>query len=259
MKKRCLSLVMAAVLLAGSVLSVHAEEYTGGDGWKVRFTGDKMESNFSSSDISDAIYSIQPGDKITIHVTLENQDQQDTDWYISNEVLDSLEDSQNAANGGAYTYILTYTDSQGKEETLYSSETVGGERSRTTTAGEGLHEATDNLEAFFYLDRLSKGGQGRVTLSVALDGETQGNTYQDTLAKIKLNFAVERVDTVTVNPSSDSAARTTSDGPHYLDRVQTGDQSNLLLWSAAALVSGLALLIFAVIRHGRRERRKQHE
>lgn len=31
-------------------------------------------------------------------------------------------------------------------------------------------------------------------MTVALDGETQGNGYQDTLAKLQMNFAVEKVE-----------------------------------------------------------------
>ena len=49
-----------------------------------------------------------------------------------------------------------------------------------------------SLEEFFYLDRLVPGGDGIVTLKVELDGETQGNTYQNTLASLQMNFAVEK-------------------------------------------------------------------
>ena len=35
-----------------------------------------------------------------------------------------------------------------------------------------------------------------VTLKVVLDGETQGNTYQNTLASLQMNFAVEKTGTV---------------------------------------------------------------
>lgn len=59
------------------------------------------------------------------------------------------------ANGGAYAYRLAYTNSLGEETVLYSSENVGGEKN--TEAGEGLREATDSLDEFFYLDRLEAG------------------------------------------------------------------------------------------------------
>ena len=56
-----------------------------------------------------------------------NEDKEKTDWYMTNEVLKSLEDSVSVAEGGAYTYILTYKDAAGTETVLYSSEVVGGE------------------------------------------------------------------------------------------------------------------------------------
>ena len=58
----------------------------------------------------------------------------------------------------------------------------------------GLHEATDNLEEFFFLDTLNSGESGVVTLTVSLEGETQGNIYQNTAARIQMNFAVELKD-----------------------------------------------------------------
>ena len=59
-----------------------------------------MESNFSSADISDAVYALQPGDSVTIRLELENKSSQATDWYMTNQVLSSLEDSSDTARGG---------------------------------------------------------------------------------------------------------------------------------------------------------------
>ena len=117
---------------------------------KAEFTGDEIDSNFTSKAFAEEIKDLQPGDSIVIKVAVKNGSKQGTDWYVSNEVLQSLEDSS-PANGGAYTYELTWKGA-GDLTTLYSSKSVGGEN--VTAAGEGLHEATDNLEQFFYLDHL---------------------------------------------------------------------------------------------------------
>ncbi len=85
---------------------------------------------------------------------------------------------------------MTYYDPSGAEVVLYDSETVGGEG--TSYVGKGLEQATDSLDDFFYLDRLDAGKAGSVHLKVILDGETQGNGYQDTLARLQMNFAVEK-------------------------------------------------------------------
>lgn len=239
MKKKLCSLFLILLLTAGSVLTVHAEDYIGGKGWYVRFVGDKMESNFKSSDITDAISSIQPGDSISISISLENNDTSATDWYMTNTVLQSLEDSQRVAEGSAYTYILTYKNSKGQEETLYSSENVGGET--VTRAGEGLHEATDSLKDYFFLDKLESKAKASVSLKVALDGETNGNTYQDTIAKLQMNFAVDRL-----GDGSDSR-RESNQIYRVGNDVRTGDTSRILLWSFLALLSGIAFMGLAIV------------
>ncbi|MCI8418455.1 MAG: hypothetical protein HFI33_13345 [Lachnospiraceae bacterium] len=239
MKKRYGCLALAAFMLVSSTITAYADDYKGKDGWKAEFTGDAIDSNFTSKAFAEEVTGLQPGDSIEIQVAVKNGSNRDTDWYMSNEVLQSLEDSS-SAKGGAYTYVLTYVNGKGESTTLYSSESVGGEA--ISAAGEGLHEATDNLEQFFYLDRLGKGGQGHITLKVALNGETQGNAYQNTLARLQLNFAVEGAagdDT----PTPGSRKNKT----RMVGSVQTGDPGGMVRWSIMTLISGLALLICAVI------------
>ena len=100
-----------------------------------------------------------------------------------------------------------------------------------------------DLEQFFYLDHLKKGEQGYITLTVALNGETHGNGYQNTLARLQLNFAVEKTggggggsDKTVLTPGGTSVI-------YSPGAVQTGDPGGMVFWSVIALVSGLALLI----------------
>ncbi len=271
MKKRYQCLALVASLLIGSTVTVQAEEYTA-DGWKTQYADGKMTSNFDSSDVAGSVSSLLPGDSVTIELDLENQDKKSTDWYMTNEVLSSLEDSQESASGGAYTYILTYTASTGEVTTLYSSDNVGGEKD--SLAGEGLHEATQS--DFFYLDRLESGSHGKVSLTVALDGETNGNGYQNTLAKLQMAFAVEPVNGGNRGGGNGggsggggddggsgggSGSGETGEGASSvaftLGSVQTGDASHLVFWSAIALFAGLGLIAFGVVCY-RRERRGQN-
>lgn len=98
-----------------------------------------------------------------------------------------------------------------------------------------------------------------VTLKVVLDGETQGNTYQNTLASLQMNFAVEKAG-IPDNPGGSgkpdtpdspggsgggNPPRTSGSGAYTLHSVKTGDPSNMLLWSAIALGSGAALFALA--------------
>ena len=189
---------------------------------------------------------------------------------MTNEVLHSLEDSSANSNthGGAYTYILTYTDKEGADVTLFSSEMLGGDI--ISGAGEGLHAATDALEEYFYLDTLATGQSGIITLEVALDGETQGNDYQDTLADLQMNFAVE------LNPDgspsrrlermrSDFTVRRSGNGQYELtslvplaDIVRTGDDTNILPYLIVMTISGICILILAIysLKQGRKEKRE---
>lgn len=237
MKKKILCLMMMALLILGSTLTVNAEDFVGSRDWTVNFDGKKMNSNFKSAEMTQDILNILPGDSITLQINLKSDDHRKTDWYMSNEVLKSLEDSSEA-EGGAYTYILSYYDPEGKETVLYSSDVVGGEGGVIA----GLHQASAGLEDYFYLDRLENSENAKIRLYVKLDGETQGNDYQDTLARLKINFAVERVYDDVINETITQTKLVT-----LSNVVKTGDSSPVLMFSSLALASGIVLLIVAVI------------
>lgn len=274
---RILPPAIIAVLMA-AVMSVtaFAELVPAKDGWTVSFTSaKKMVSNFQTSQMDDVIKGLQPGDYTDIAVTIKNENENTTDWYMTNEVLKSLEDtrpSDKGLAGGVYTYVLTYkgNKSGATERVLYSSDTVGGQN--VSKAGEGLHEATSALKDWFYLDTLKQGEGGTVNLRVGFEGETQGNDYQDTLAELEMKFAVElktneeeeeekkkttdddddddddkKKSTSSSDKSSSSTTKTTV--------VRTGDYSDSVPYLIAAAVSGLVLLFLAF--YSLRERRRQ--
>ena len=213
-----------------------------------------MESTFKTADLDEVVSGLQPGDNIFIELKLENEHKETTDWYMTNKVLYSLEDrsANSATGGGAYTYRLTYTDKNGTETVLFDSETVGGENAGA--AGEGLHEATNALQDYFYLDTLGSGQKGTVTLEVALDGETQGNDYQDTLADLQMNFAVElRGDTPAAPETPETPGTPKTPGK----LIKTGDESRPVLLAVAMTGSGLVLLLFCVFQWREGKRRKK--
>lgn len=252
-RKRLAAAALALVLATLVTVTAYAEEIEGAKDWKVSFSDEnRMESNFRSADIDEAVAGIQPGDSIEFHVALENNNDSATEWYMTNEILYSLEDrSRNSGtSGGAYEYELTYVAPDGSTRVLFSSDTVGGEI--VSAAGEGLHEATDALKDFFYLDTLEKGRKGHIYLRVKLDGETQGNDYQDTLADIQLNFAV--TDAAAVTPPSTTAPPPTKPSSWI---VKTGDELKLSAATFAMGASGIVLLALAV--WGNYDRRKSRK
>lgn len=253
MKKKWIGLLLAFCMAACLDADVRADDLQGQSGWKVTFTQDnKMESNFGRSDMDEAISGMQPGDNITFTLYLESANDKVTDWYLTNEVVNSLEDrSANAEiGGGAYTYYLAYTGSN-RTAVLFDSDTVGGEGSE-----EGLKEATGALQDYVYLDTLGPGQSGSITLRIALDGETQGNHYQDTLADLQMRFAVEvRPDPVT--EVKEEPSETPEPGtPGRTVIVRTGDETNMIPYVVAMAVSGLLFLALGL--YGVRQNKRQN-
>ena len=122
MKKRFLCLAMAALMMLNMPMTARAEHFEGSKDWKVSYTGREMESNFKGSEAaSEVLSNLQPGDSIDLQIKVENDSPYLSDWYMTNEIIKTLEDSNNSAQGGAYTYILSYIAPNGKEKVIYSS------------------------------------------------------------------------------------------------------------------------------------------
>ena len=145
MKKILFPAVLALVTALAFSISAFAELVPTDKQWNVSFTTDKkMTSDFKNNSISDSVSGLQPGDYTDIVLNLKNDNAATVDWYMTNKVIKSLEDTranEAALAGGAYTYTLTFKNSKtGEEKVLFDSDTVGGES--VSAAGQGLHEAT---------------------------------------------------------------------------------------------------------------------
>ena len=217
--------------MPGVSRTVFAEDRQGESGWEVTFNGKKMESNFTSAKMGDEINAMQPGDSVELTISLKNSFNGQADWYMKNEVLESLEDAGDAA-GGAYDYLLTYTDAAGETSTLYSSEKFGGEG---RIGGVGLHGATTTLEDYFFLEQMEGGAFGVVKLKVALDGETLVNDYQNTLARLQMDFATELL--------SGGTSRVPGNPETSGKVIKTGDEAEVMKNLVILFGSGLVLLV----------------
>ncbi|MBR0398466.1 MAG: hypothetical protein IJI10_09390 [Eubacterium sp.] len=263
MKKNSLkTLLLAGVIAIAAVFTgvpaepVQANTVNGASDWAVTFTSkNKMESNFKTGDFDEVIGHMQPGDNAILKIKVSNSNPKTTAWYMENKVLNSLEDSVANANGGAYTYKLTYTSAGGTSTVLFDSETVGGDAD--SVADEGLKEATNNLDDWLYLDELENGESGNITLEVGLDGETQGNAYQDTLADLTMNFAVELVEPTQETPTPTPGTRRTTTVPTTpRTSVRTGDENTPILYLVLMGVAGILMLIIAIVSMRARKQAK---
>ena len=249
--KKIITAFLIACLCAVMVLPVLAadDDYdwnivNGKEGLYVTYKADGTWDTNLTEGWDDEIGDMQPGDMIVINVSMNNEYKGDAYWYMENKVLKSLEDlSENSrTSGGGYTYILTYTNPAGVDDDLFNSGIVGGEGS----AGDrqGLNEATNGLEDYFYLDTLKEGDKAQVTLKVGLDGESQGNDYQDTIAQLQLRFGVEQPNAPTV-PSKPTGT------------PATGDTNNLILLIVLFGASGIIVLAIAIILLARFRRQRK--
>lgn len=207
MKKKLLALLLMALLVLSLSATAFAETITGAGDWYVEFNSkQKMESHFPA--ITDLLRNVQPGDEAIVTVAVKNTSGKTVDWYMLNNIIQTLEESHSAANGG-YSYILNYKTSSGSTRELYNSNKVGGggedyaHHDYTNSTAEGLKEIQDALKDYMFLERMDSGKSGMVELKVALDGESQDNSYQDALAKLQLQFAVEVVPTNVVVTGDD--------------------------------------------------------
>ncbi len=245
--KYWLVLLMAVCMVLSSGIYTKADDYS--NEWTVTFTADGVMDygQMKTEDLMYELSGLQPGDNMTITVNLKNQNKETVDWYMWNRIIESLED-QNVdesgnpiASAGAYTYILTYTGPDGKENDIYRSETVGGEKENSDNSFVGLYEATATLEDYFYMFTTKSGESGFITLYVELEGETQGNDYQDALAELNMRFMV-------VIPDEESSRTTPPPSPN------TGDANTPMPYFVAMGVSGAVILVLATVLVVRRKK-----
>lgn len=182
--KRLISAFVSLLLALAMPALAFADHIDGNSGWYVEYTTNGVvDDNYTQKSWADNVSQLQPGDDISLAVEVRHSNDNTADWYLSNEVLKSLEEGD--AKGSAYGYKLSYVGPT-NSRTLFESKSVGG-----IGSDEGLAEATNAMDDYFFLGTLSKGEKGKVVLDVSLDGETEGNAYFDTLAQLKLKFAVE--------------------------------------------------------------------
>ena len=207
MKRKFAAFLLILCLMLALPVAANAETLNGESDWVVTFTtANRIVSNFGESAIDDTLRNMQPGDTANFKITVLNSGGKTVDWYMMNSVIKSLEDSS-IASGGAYSYILTYTTSAGASRELYNSNTVGGENS-PAGAGEGLNEINrTELKDWIFLEQMATGRSGVVNLTVKLEGESQANVYQDTMADLRMRFAAEIVPTRTIVKTGDEGTQ----------------------------------------------------
>lgn len=173
-----------AVALACSLgFSSTAYAETESVSWNVTYSADKqMVSDYNQESVNSALSHMQPGDSFTMNADLMNLSDTGTDWYMTSEAVETLEERMAEAEkaGGAYSYEITFDNN-----VVYSSDRVGGD------GGQGFKEIPGVTGKWFYLGTIVSGASGKVQIKMTLDGETQNNIYMNTRGTLNVAFAVE--------------------------------------------------------------------
>lgn len=161
-------------------------EAPGKPSWTVTYNGSAMDSNYVSSKATES--GAMPGDTIVYSVNLKNGSGSDATFYMSTDVVKTLEEGSEAT-GGAYSYKITYS---GSDEPIFDSETVGGDKSVADVIG--LNQVNGNEGSYFSLGSIAKGDYETIKVTVVLDGNSQTNKYMATLAELEIMFGAEPTD-----------------------------------------------------------------
>ena len=204
------------------------------------FNGDDIVSDFDSNTVADSIRGLEPGDDVKFKVEFKNKYKTTTNWYMRNEVLKTLEESFDRTENGGYTYKLVHIRPDGTRQVLFDNSEVGGEAKVANM--EGLHQATNATEEWFFIQKLKQGQKAYTELYVKFDGESEVNDYMDTYGKLEVAYAVELDKAGTSKKSTNNS------------NSRTGDTTNLL-WPMLLMTAALLTAILTLL--SRRKDRKE--
>lgn len=266
MKKRIMTLVLALVLtvagLAGQTTLAHAaEEYD----WVATYDGSDTikttkDDKVQTEKIKKKLEAVLPGDTIKFKIGYKNDDKNDADFYLSTDITNYLEDTKKASGGG-YTYKISYkTPTDSARIDVYSNDMVGGDET-------GLSQVDTGSNTYFRIGTLKNGQTGYVEIEIALDGNTQDNSYMATLAALDIKFGVPKRTVNVVNQEEKShsvvtvvpggtqvVAITDPDTPLAVNNPQTGDLIIPMVACTAGLVVGIMfILAYFIITKKQRE------
>ena len=227
-KHYMITLLAVAALMVGMTVTASANEYHYDDATCV-FNGTDMKISYPSGNLQEVISHMEPGDSVDLLVTYKNNSEYKTEWYMKNEVLETLEDNKDVAENGGYTYVLQNISPNKTRTTLFDNSEVGGEAKVADL--EGLKQATNATDKYFFIQTLKPHESGQTHVKVVFDGETEVNDYMDTKGALNLAYAVEI-------PGDN--------GTTHESNPKTGDSFDIMkyvLLMTAALIIGIIAVI----------------
>ena len=172
-KKRWIPGILLALFLGLGTVSLAADA-----GPTVTFDGKQIVySNYEVTDFGDAFDNMLPSETRTQEIILKNADQRAVDFYMSAQVLKSL---QEIGEDNAFYHVSLDLVQNGTFTRIYGDgqelATVGG----SNNDARGLKELDDTLDDYYLLAVLKGGETAKLQLTVELDGESGDNAPQKT-------------------------------------------------------------------------------
>ena len=177
MNKTKTFLCSALLAMAVSMVPIHADDADGSMG--LTFEGDSEK--FITYEQNSAYENMAPGETRVQQVTLTNDDHREMKFYVRGEYSDPL------GEGVANEQIAYDINFANNGETFYSGKIGGMTKSNM-----------NSLENNYLLKTLKQGESTTIDLSIAVDGDSMDNTYQNTEGYLNLIFSVEYEETTPI-------------------------------------------------------------
>ena len=236
-------MLLALFLGMGTVsLAADAEPTVTFDGKQIVYSNDNV------TDFGDAFDNMLPSETRTQEIILKNADQRTVDFYMSAQVLKSL---QEIGADHAFYHVSLDLVQNGTSTRIYGDgkelATVGG----SNNGARGLKELDDTLDAYYLLAVLKAGETAKLQLTVELDGESGDNVYMARDGKIQFDFRVQYDDPKApevITVKGDPVVHVVKKVQTIYRGVKTGDQAPIAVFLGALALSAILVLLVIIRR-----------
>lgn len=245
MMKRFCALAFVLVLACAAAFTCFADSNA-----SVVYDGKNLTTNGSMNAINDLLPGVPSEDSMTI----TNNSDALTRFYIDTDVTKTLEGTYNSG----YTVKLWVVNPDGSETVLFGNGAEGAEGSQVgggsdSRENQELKELNNVLDGYLLATTLEAGQSATLKLSIMADGVATTNEYMGKDGNINFSFMAEEVDILnrqevtTIRSEPEVVTQTR----YILTGVQTGDPLVI-----APLLAVLVLAVVVFIIAGKKKRKK---
>lgn len=241
MRKKWIMALGLSLTLMISVGQVHAYD----ESPLITFDGDAAEYfqfNTSQEELTDQFIGMMPGETRSETFTLVNNDARELSFYLNTQVLRDLGESNNTIGA---VYEITFA----RDGEVFYDGTVGGENgSLVDMSGQSMGE---NM----LMATLAENESSVIEMTIGIDGDSMGNTYQNAAGELQFAFSVEYDDPEVVEPTivEKVVQLPGKEIERVVAGVKTGDYSVIAPYVIALIVAGGLMIGLIVTRKKKAE------